>query len=120
MRIEHNLRKKKIIAFQTGKAVGYLTYRYASDASGKRNMELIYLFVKPSYRHRGIATKLLLNFLKMFKNIAWVSFWTGRQAEIDKSYKIYEKLGFKEIAFLEDYYEKGIGTRLYARKINNN
>ena len=102
---------------QKGKIVGYLKFSYPNDSSGKRNLEIGYIHIKPDYRRKGTATKLLKFLLNHFKNVVWISLWTGKQAEIDKSYDLYKKLGFKQKAYQADYYKKGIGTRLFVKRI---
>ena len=112
------LNKNKIVALEKGKQIGYLTFRHPNDISGKRNLELVYLYVKPAFRRQGMATKMLRFLLNHSKNIIWISIWTGRQLERDKAYELYEKIGFKEVTFQPDYYEKGAGTRLFVKRMS--
>jgi hypothetical protein len=37
--------------------------------------------------------------------------------EIVKSFTLYKKLDFKQLTYQPDYYEKHIGTRLFAKRI---
>lgn len=108
---------KKIIAVDGGKIIGYLKWNHPQDYNPKRNVEIEWIEVNPRYRRQGIARKLIKFFLKKFRNIVWVSLWTGREMEINKSYSLYKKLGFKEIAYQEDYYLDGVGTRLFVKRI---
>lgn len=117
MNIIIKMKKNKITAMVGNKKVGNMKFGHPDDASGKRNVCIDEIWVSPKYRRRGIATKILKYFLKKFKNVIWISFWTGRQMEIDKAYKLFTKLGFKKIAHHPDYYAKGIGTRLYSKRI---
>jgi ribosomal protein S18 acetylase RimI-like enzyme len=112
------LDKNKIVALEGDKKIGYLTFKHPNDLTPKRNMEMVYIYVKPKFRLQGIATKMLRFFLNHFKDVVWVSIWTGRQMEVDKGFDLYRKLGFKEQCFQADYYEKGIGTRLFAKRIS--
>lgn len=111
------IKGNNVLAVVDGKNVGKLIYRYPDDKSGKRNIEIESIWVSPKYRRQGIATIMLKAFLEKFINVVWISFWTGREAEVDKSFKLYEKFRFKESAYQSDYYEKGVGTRLYVKRV---
>jgi ribosomal protein S18 acetylase RimI-like enzyme len=102
------------------KTVAYLYFKYARDESKYRNVELSYLHVNPSYRRQGIGTLLTKHFLKYFKKrgVIWASLWTGKDIEITKGYTIYKRLGFKQVALQRDYHTKGIGTRLFVKRLN--
>jgi len=115
--IKHFKGKKRIATFLNKEEVGYLTYRFPDDVAGKKNLELVFLYVKPEFRRMGIATVLLQFILKAFSKVTWISFWTGKEAEVDQSYPLYLKNGFQQLCYQEDYYEKGIGTRLFAKKM---
>ncbi len=120
IKIKWNKKGKRISAAASKKELGFLTYFYPDDTAGKRNVEINYLYVKPAYRRCGIATKLLKFFLDKFKNVTWVSFWTAESSEKDKSYPLYHKLGFKDVYYQPDYYRKGVGTRLFVKRMKNN
>jgi GNAT superfamily N-acetyltransferase len=110
--------KNKIIAYLGKEKAGSLTYFHPQDAAGKRNIEFDWLYVYPKHRRKGVATAIIKYFIAKYKNkCVWLSFWTGKDVEIDKSHKLYTKLGFKEKAHQEDYYEKGLGTRLYVMRL---
>lgn len=116
--INFDLEKNRIIAKQNNIRIGYLKFAYPNDSSKHRNIVIDYIYVKPLYRRKGIATQMIKFFLKKFDYIVWVSLWTGRQMEIDKSYNLYKKLNFKQIAYHADYYEKNLGARLFGKRIN--
>jgi len=105
-------------AFVGDKIVGTLLFDIPDDEAGLRNLDIVYLETDISYRRKGVATALLEYIMEYFRNQVWISFWTGKQAEIDKSYVLFEKLGFKQLAYQEDYYDDGIGTRLFARRMD--
>ncbi len=116
------LNKKRIAAIENGKTVGYLRFYHPKErdtVGSKRNIVIDYMFVKPECRRKGIATKMLQFFLRHFKKVVWVTLWTGKQSENDKSYVLYKKLGFKKLAYQSDYYQKGMGTHLFAKKNSN-
>lgn len=116
------LSKNKFILKERNKNVGYLKFEYASDASIKgRNVEIPYCFIKLEYRRKGLAKKLLnyaLNYFKK-KKVIWVSLWTGKDLEQKKAYTLYKKFGFKQVAYQEDYYEDGVGVRLFVKRLNS-
>ena len=97
--------KNKFVLKDKNKNIGYLKFQYPEDSSGKRNIVMNYIFIRPEYRRRGLAKKLLIFTLSYFKRnkIIWVSLWTGKEIEQNKAYSLYEKVGFKEVACQEDY-----------------
>ena len=113
-----NLNKNRIIAVEEGKRVGYLKFTHPGDSSGKRNLVIDYVYIKPEHRRKGIANKLIKFILKHFKNKVWISLWTSEEAEKDKSYSLYKKIGFKELAYQADYYKKGVGTHLFVKRLS--
>lgn len=116
------LLKNKFLLKDKNKDIGYLKFEYANDASIKgRNVGIPYMFIKPEYRRQGLAKKLIIHTLNYFKNkkVVWVSLWTGRDLEKKKAYTLYKKFGFKQVAYQEDYYEKGVGVRLFVKRLNN-
>jgi ribosomal protein S18 acetylase RimI-like enzyme len=120
MKIIHDKKLKKFIAYAKNKKVGYLKYTFPKDASaknGNRNVQIDYVYVDPAYRHQGIASKLMSCMLEFSKNMVWVSLWTGRQAEIDKSFGLYRKFGFQQKSVQKDYYEDGIALRLFVKRM---
>ena len=98
--------------------VGYIKYQYPLDPSGQRNIEIAYLFIKPKFRRKGYATVLLEYFLDKFKDKTYISLYTSKGIEQTKGFTIYEKLGFKQICCLDDYYAPRIPIRLFV-KFNN-
>jgi ribosomal protein S18 acetylase RimI-like enzyme len=112
--------KKRVVARHQRKLIGYLAFEYPNDLSEKRNVNILEIYVQPQLRRLGIATKLLEYFLQYFKKtIVWVSLWTGKQIEIQKGLKLYTRLGFKSLAYQEDYYAKNVGTHLYGKKLSD-
>lgn len=110
--------KNKIVALEGRKKVGYLNFGYAADASRGRNIGISYMYVRPEFRRKGIGSKML-NFLIINKPKAvWLSLWTGKEIEKLKAADFYLKNGFKKLAHQEDYYEKGVGVTLFAKKIS--
>lgn len=118
MKIIFDDQTMKIACLYKDKKVGYLKFTYPKDISGKRNITIEYIYVNPRFRRKKMATRMIEFFLKKFSGVVWVSLWTGKQMEINKFYGLFKKLGFKQIAFQADYYEDGIGTRLFVKKLN--
>lgn len=111
-------RKNKLIAKQGRRVMGYLLFSGPNDLSGKRNLVIDYLFVSPDFRRRGVGSELLKKLIGIYKGKKiWLSFWTGYLMERDKTWEIYKKLGFREMAVQDDYYEKGIATRFFAMRL---
>jgi len=120
MQIIHNKKTKKLLAVLKTENIGYLKYSFPKDASakrGNRNIQIEYIYVKPAHRRKGIASKLISYILKFSKEMVWVSLWTGREVEINKTFNIYKKHGFKEKVICNDYYEDGVPTRLFTKKM---
>lgn len=109
--------KNKIIVEYNSKVIGYLNYNYANDASGKRNIEISYMYIDPKFRRKSIGSKLLTWFISHFINkVAWITLWTGKNIEKTGGTSFYIRNGFVKLAYQENYYEKGIGTTLFAKK----
>ncbi len=109
----------KIIAQENSRQIGYLNYRYPNDKSGTRNLEIESLYVLPSCRRKGVASSMIALLTKKAKNmkIVWISLWTSKDMEKDKSQQFYKKLGFKKLAEQKDYYKKGISTTLFVKRV---
>ena len=110
--------KTKIVVLDGDKEIGYLNFDYADDASKKRNIEISYMYVNPNYRKMGIGSKMIEFLIKNKPTVIWISLWTGKEIEKIKATDFYLKNKFKKLAYQEDYYEKGIGTTLFVRKLN--
>jgi len=111
-------KKGKLVAIVGAITVGYILYKNPKDASGDRNILIDYVYVKPAFRRKGIARALILEVLKRNKQAVWVSMWTGRQSEIDGSWKLYKKMGFTQQVIQKDYYEDGVAVRLFTMRLN--
>lgn len=107
---------RKFVAFLDGRFVGYLKYKFPKDMGDRRNVEIKYIQVIPAMRRKGVATKLIKHFLEYTMDCVWISLWTGKESEVNKTYDLYEKCGFEQRAVQEDYYEPGVPTRLFVKK----
>lgn len=121
MEIIHNNKTRKFTAILNKKVIGYLKYSFPKDASaknGNRNIQIDYIFINITHRRKGLASNLMSHFLKFSKGLVWVSLWTGKEAEINKTYGLYKKHGFQQKAMYKDYYENGIPTRLFVKRMS--
>ncbi len=125
MKISHNKKTKKILAHLDKKQIGYLKYSFPRDASTlnskPRNIIIDYVYVNKKFRRSGIASKLISEIIQIAKKqgLVWITLWTGRQSELEESFRLYEKAGFKQKAIQGDYYDKNIATRLFAKRLDN-
>lgn len=117
MTINFNLDKTQIFAVKNDEVVGYINIIIPDDYSTDRNLEIGYIYVDPNFRRNNIATQMLNFLINNMKDVVWISLWTSRQCEMDRSFKLYHNVGFQEKIYLEDYYEDGIGTRYFTKKI---
>ena len=118
-KIEINDANNYMIALtDDNESVGYLTYDYADDDSNKRNINLDFLYINHEYRKQGIGTKMINHLISLNPHVTWFSFWTGKEIEKNNGTAFHDKLGFKKVYYQEDYYEKGVGTTLYVKRIN--
>ena len=102
----------RITATSNEEPVGYLDFIYNGDESKGRNVEIQMIYTNPEHRRQGIA-RTLLEILKTKIDAVWFTLWTGKQCEIDGSYKLYSELEFEEVTKLDDYYATGIPARLF-------
>ncbi|KKT74232.1 MAG: hypothetical protein UW69_C0043G0004 [Microgenomates group bacterium GW2011_GWA2_44_7] len=108
---------EKIAFVRNGSEVACLKYSTPKDSAKDRNISIDMVYVSPSFRRKGVATKLINYFLQRFQSRVWISLWTSKEAEGDKSWKLYKKLGFTQMAYQRDYYTQGIGTRLFVKRL---
>lgn len=108
--------KKRIVAVDGKKQIGYLTFGYADDASENRNINMHFLWIRPEYRRQGIGTKMINYLIDNSPDVTWFSFWTGKDIEKESGTAFHDKLGFTKLAYQEDYYEPGVGTTLFVKR----
>jgi ribosomal protein S18 acetylase RimI-like enzyme len=99
---------------------GYIEYTYSKDHSFPRNVSIDWIKVKKKFRRQRVATKLITILIENLKkeNVVWVSLWTGYEMEKNNAMMLFKNLGFIEGTYQEDYYEDGIGTRLFIKKLS--
>ncbi len=119
----HNEKTCRFSALEDGDEAGYLEYCFPKDESNdtvKRNIQIDYLYVKDSYRRKGIGMLLMQEVIDFAKNskLVWISLWTGKEIEMKGACSIYTKAGFIQKAMQEDYYDDQIATRLFIKRIN--
>lgn len=101
---------------RNGKGIGHLNFCTPTDTARGRNVELVYVEIQKKYRGQGYGTQLIKAFMEDHKDCVWISLWTSEELERAKGWKVYNRLGFKQLAYQADYYAPGIGTRLFAYK----
>jgi ribosomal-protein-alanine acetyltransferase len=99
-----------LVAELDGRVVGFLVCRILDDKEG----EVLSLVVDPPFRRRGIAKRLMLNVLSGPPE-SW--FLEVRQSN-SPALKLYEKLGFQEIARRPNYYQDTGETAVVMRRIS--
>ena len=107
----------KIVALVGKKVVGYLQFEYSNDYSKRRNIDISYIHINKNYRRKGIGTLLLIFLYVKKPEVTWVSLWTSYEMEKNNAHSFYAINGYTEMAYQEDYYENGVGTRLYTIRI---
>ena len=90
---------KKIVAIcDDGKTqLGYLDFGYSNDASNNRNIDIIYMHVKPQFRNMHIGSAMIKFLIDNKPDVVWISLWTGKEMERIKGTKFYTKNGFKKM-----------------------
>ena len=101
---------------RNGEKIGFLRFSVPIDSSKNRNIELDYVEIDEKYRGLGYGTQLIKAFMDKHKSCVWISLWTSEELERKKGWKIYKRLGFKQLAYQRDYYATGVGTRLFVYK----
>lgn len=88
----------KVLVYEENHIKGILVYQDLYD-----RLEIDYIIVDNNYRENGVATKLLNELEKNYKNIKNI---TLEVRESNKSaIKFYLKNGFKEVTKRKNYYE---------------
>ncbi len=110
------------MALVGNEVVGSMMVANPDDTSGLRNIEIDWIEVNPNNRKMGIATKMLNFFIDDLATnhpeVVWLSFWTGEDLERNGGFTLYEKIGLKQVYVQEDYYDKGVSTRLFVKRIH--
>lgn len=98
--------------------IGYLEFNHPNDQSKQRNLEIDYIYVKPKFRHKNVASNMIQFLINKYKKVTWISLWTGQEIEKAKKIHFWTENGFTKIAQQNDYYAKGINTSLFVKRIN--
>jgi ribosomal protein S18 acetylase RimI-like enzyme len=104
----------RIEALSGVQVVGYILFGYAKDLSKNRNIEIEYIYVKPTCRGRGIASEMIRFLIRKHPNAVWINLWTGRSIEEHQGTSLYVRNGFKLLAYQKDWYADGIGVSLFG------
>ncbi len=88
----------KVAEFK-GEIIGYIIYRIIADEG-----EILSIAVKPNWRKKGVATKILSNALAEIKKTAKNCFLEVRVSNTE-AIRLYEKAGFKIRGIRKNYYQ---------------
>ncbi len=84
---------------QIERLVGYILGRWVRD-----EMEVINLAVRPGYRRKGIASRLLLDFIGLFKSKGIAKVFLEVREKNIAAIRLYKKFGFVEAGTRKGYY----------------
>lgn len=99
-KLEENPFVNLYVILDNQKIIGYLNYSIIYD-----RVELNYICVIPSYRHKGIATKLLSYMLSDADNKKCSNITLEVRENNAAAISLYKKLGFKVVATRKKYYK---------------
>jgi len=117
MKIIHDEKGKQFLCIHGDGRIGYLSYVLPDDDSGSRNVQIDWFYIDPQCRGKGYGKSLMEAFLQYARTrFLWVSFWTGKEIE-EMGKADYYKQWFVESAWMPDYYDVGIATRLFVLKL---
>ena len=111
-------RQPGFVAIHQGSCIGFLTYR-----SWKRIATITWTGVNPSFRRKGIGTKLLHAFEREIKNegISEIHVSTLSRKARYKPYletvKFYEALGYKTLRIDKNFYPQGGDREVLIKKL---
>jgi ribosomal-protein-alanine N-acetyltransferase len=102
-----------LVAKEDGDIIGFVIGRIYA---GKKLLvgHILTIDVSPTHRHIGIAQKLLEEIEKIFRNKGVKECHLEAREDNIAALRLYEKLGYKRIGKLENYYGNAHG--IYLRK----
>ncbi|MDI6839569.1 MAG: ribosomal protein S18-alanine N-acetyltransferase [bacterium] len=84
----------------------------------KSSVHIVNLAVKPSYRRKGIGSRILLNFIRygeeLGKKVATLEVRTSNLPAIN----LYRKFGFKKVEVKKSYYPDGEDAIVMRKELN--
>jgi len=104
--------KTFLVARVLNKVVGYVI-----ATTRAREGEIISIAVLPSWRRRGIGSKLLKSLFRVLINYDINKVYLHVRVSNKDAVKFYVKNGFKIISYVPNYYSNGEGAYLMVRKI---
>lgn len=114
MVVRFSLEEKKLVAKIDNTLAGYIIYNFPKSSEG-RAIEILHVFVYKKYRRQGVCKKMLDYFINHFKTkVVWIFLWTGEMVEEDEAIDVYRKAGFRNKAYLSDFYKLDTGTHLFC------
>ena len=101
-----------IVAENNGKIIGYTTGRPKEELA-----EIISLAVDPTWRQKGVGAKLTNFLIEHFKEKGLKEISLCVRTKNKKAISFYQKLGFKILKTIKNYYRNGDDAFLMGRKI---
>ena len=106
-----------IIAENNGKVIGYTIGRPQNRAPAERVAEIVSLAVDPTWRQKGVGAKLTNFLIEHFKEKGLKEISLCVRTKNKKGISFYQKLGFKILKTIKNYYRNGDDAFLMGRKI---
>ena len=100
------------VAYDNQMAVAFITYSCSQDYG-----EILDVLVAPSYRNKGIASKLMENALRHSKKITNNIFLEVRQSN-QSAISLYKRFGFKQISTRKNYYKDGEDALIFEKELS--
>ena len=101
-----------IVAENNGKIIGYTIGRPKEDLA-----EIVSLAVDPTWRQKGVGAKLTNFLIEHFKEKGLKEISLCVRTKNKKAISFYQKLGFKILKTIKNYYRNGDDAFLMGRKI---
>ena len=90
--------------FENNELLGYIVWLKVVDVA-----DILNLFVFPEHRKSGKATALLLETIETFKQAGIKTFYLEVKKSNQQAISVYEKVGFKVVREIKNYYENEDG-----------
>jgi [ribosomal protein S18]-alanine N-acetyltransferase len=105
--------QSSLVAEMGGKVVGFVLGLKNRPFEGR----IFWLAVKPAYHGRGIGTRLLLETLRIFRQMGALSAILEVRVGNKKAHSLYSALGFQMTGIFPGYYSDGEAAILMKRHL---
>ena len=99
LKVHEEDERQVLVAESDGQVIGYILFRVRTDLplSSPHRMATIYdLYVRPDFRHRGVATKLLAEALEAMKSRGVTLVTITALVANEPALRLYRKVGFRD------------------------